>query len=178
MSFVRLALHIISPTLSDIKNGGLLLEKKDRLKWFSRDFTVDMRQFIIRVSENKYLQHKNIIYGSSESHLLFVDKLKRHFHGLASTKETCYIAVPVARLLYPTWYREPRQDNNTEEKTSGCCWIWLLGGVYWLRKADRNRKGRGRRNSRITDESLLIMFLNLFFPINICLLPFMLGLFS
>ena len=62
--------------------------------------------FIIKVSEEKYFQHKNIIYGSSESHLLFVDKLKRHFHGLASTKETCYIAVPVARLLYPTWYRE------------------------------------------------------------------------
>ena len=128
--------------------------------------------FIIKVSEEKYFQHKNIIYGSSESHLLFVDKLKRHFHGLASTKETCYIAVPVARLLYPTWYRKHWQDNKTQKKRRAVaagfgCWVASTG---WGKQTEIGRGEEGGTAELQMSRSLLCFLIYSFLSIYACFL--------
>ena len=100
---------------------------------------------------------------------------QRHFHGLASTKESCYIAVPVANMVAGVLTRKQHTATRRKEERFGwlvvCCGVVGWGtqtGVEW----------RGRRSiAELPDESLFIMLLNLFFSINKCLLPFRLGLF-
>ena len=163
--FVRLALFRREKVLK-VKMADLVTKKKDRLKRFRKELTVDMRQFIF------LLEYEKLLLAAAESY--FWVNRERFCYLLTNQRQlsrSCFYKGQLAVLPYlqPTWYRVAVTRNQHAMRRRPA--------VVNKRKEEAQKtegaKQRGRGGIPLQQQdqmSLLHLYLTVLFTILVCFL--------